>query len=110
MKIKNYIDQNFRRNINLKVIANHFYMNPAYLGQLFKKNFGIYFNEYILQLRIAEARKLLRQTDMRVYEIAERIGFNNADYFVSQFEKLARMTPIEYRNHTRQPAEMKRRP
>jgi len=110
MKVKNYIDQNFRRNINLKVIANHFYMNPAYLGQLFKKNFGIYFNEYILQLRIAEARKLLRQTDMRVYEIAERIGFNNADYFVSQFEKLARMTPIEYRNHTRQPAEMKRRP
>ncbi|HZG84544.1 response regulator transcription factor [Paenibacillus sp.] len=110
LKIKNYIDQNFRRNINLKEIANHFYMNPAYLGQLFKKSFGIYFNDYVLQLRIAEAKKLLRRTDMRVYDIAERIGFNNADYFVSQFVKLERMTPTEYRNHTRQPAGKKRLP
>jgi two-component system response regulator YesN len=101
-QIKRYIDQNFHRNINLKGIANHFYMNSAYLGQLFKKNYGVYFNEYVLQLRITAAKELLRKTDMRNYEIAEKIGFNNVDYFVSQFEKLEQMTPKEYRNRMNQ--------
>ncbi|MNC55149.1 Bifunctional transcriptional activator/DNA repair enzyme AdaA [compost metagenome] len=73
-------------------------MNPVYLGQLFKKSYGVYFNDHVQQLRINEAKKLLRQTDKRVYEIAEQVGFNNADYFVTQFEKLERMTPTEYRN------------
>lgn len=97
-RIKRYIDQNYNRNINLKGIANHFYMNSAYLGQLFKKTFDVYFNEYVMQLRINAAKELLRQTDMRNYEIAEKVGFNNVDYFVSQFEKHEQMTPKEYRN------------
>lgn len=97
-KIKCYVDKNFHENLNLKSIANQFYMNSAYLGQVFKKNYGIYFNDYLLQLRITEAKKLLRQTDLRIYEIAEQVGFKNADYFVTQFEKLEQMTPTEYRS------------
>jgi two-component system response regulator YesN len=100
-KIKGYIDANFATNINLKSIAAKYYMNPVYLGQLFKKTYGTYFNDYVLQLRVGEAKRLLRLTDLRVYEIAERVGFNNAEYFVSQFEKLERMTPTEYRNSLR---------
>lgn len=100
-KVKNYIDANYASNINLKSIAARFYMNPVYLGQLFKKTYGTYFNDYVLHLRVAEAKRLLRLTDLRVYEIAERVGFNNAEYFVSQFEKLESMTPTEYRNSLR---------
>lgn len=96
-KIKSYVDKNFHENLNLKNIANQFYMNSAYLGQVFRKSYGMYFNDYLLQLRITEAKKLLRQTDLRIYEIAEQVGFKNADYFVTQFEKLERMTPTEYR-------------
>jgi two-component system, response regulator YesN len=97
-KIKCYVDKNFHENLSLKSISNQFYMNSAYLGQLFRKHFGMYFNDYLLQLRITEAKKLLRQTDLRIYEIAEQVGFKNADYFVTQFEKLEQMTPTEYRN------------
>lgn len=97
-KIKQYIDANFHKNISLKSIASKFYMNSVYLGQLFKKHYGQYFNDYVLELRINEAKKLLRQTDQRVYEIAERVGFKNSDYFVTQFEKIVHMTPTEYRN------------
>ncbi|WP_338556447.1 response regulator transcription factor [Paenibacillus sp. KS-LC4] len=97
-KIKCYVDKNFHENLNLKSIANQFFMNSAYLGQIFKKNYGMYFNDYLLQLRITEAKKLLRQTDLRIYEIAEQVGFKNADYFVTQFEKLGQMTPTEYRS------------
>ncbi len=96
-KVKSYVDQHYKESINLKSIAAHFYMNTAYLGQLFKKSYGVYFNDYVLRLRIDEAKKLLRQSDLRVYEIAERVGFNKADYFVTQFEKLEHMTPTEYR-------------
>lgn len=97
-KIKEYIESNFHENLNLKGIAAQFYMNPVYLGQLFKKTYGMYFNEFLLQLRIQEAKKLLRQTDLRIYEIADRIGFSNPDYFVTQFEKIENATPTEYRN------------
>lgn len=73
-------------------------MNPVYLGQLFRKTYGVYFNEYLLTLRIEEAKRLLRQTKKRMYEIAELVGFQNADYFATQFEKLENMTPTDYRN------------
>jgi two-component system response regulator YesN len=97
-KIKKYIDANFRENIYLKGIAMEFGMNPVYLGQLFRKHYGVYFNEYLLSLRIEEAKRLLRTTRKRVYEIAEMVGIQNADYFAVQFEKREKMTPTEYRN------------
>ncbi|MGQ8872330.1 response regulator transcription factor [Paenibacillus sp. TSA_86.1] len=97
-KIKRYIDSHYTENISLKSIAAQFYMNPVYLGRLFRKSYNQYFNEYLLNLRIQEAQKLLRQTDLRMYEVAARIGFQNADYFVTQFEKIVNMTPTAYRN------------
>lgn len=98
-KVKNYIDAHFNQNISLKSIAGVFYMNPVYMGQLFKKTYGVYFKEYLMQIRIHEAKKLLRQSDKRIYQIAEEVGFGSPDYFVTQFEKLEQMTPTEYRNH-----------
>ncbi len=98
-KIRSYIESNYSNNISLKSIASQFYINPVYLGQLFKKTYGVYFNDFLLQIRVNEAKKLLRQSsDMRIYEVAEKVGFSNADYFVTQFEKIERMTPTEYRN------------
>ncbi|WP_082651899.1 response regulator transcription factor [Gorillibacterium timonense] len=103
-KIRAYIDAHYQENISLKSIARAFYLNPVYLGQLFKKTYGVYFNDYLLQLRIAAAKKLLRQTDRRIYEVAEQVGFGNADYFVTQFEKLEHLTPSEYRNRLKKDA------
>jgi two-component system, response regulator YesN len=97
-KIKKYIESHYNENISLKSISSKFFMNPVYLGQLFRKSYGLYFNDYLLGLRVQEAKKLLRQTDLRMYEVAERVGFQNADYFVTQFEKLEHMSPTEYRN------------
>jgi two-component system response regulator YesN len=97
-KVKKYIDSHYKENIYLKGIAAEFHMNPVYLGQLFRKNYGVYFNEYVLSLRIEDAKRLLRQTKKRMYEIADLVGFQNADYFAAQFEKLENMTPTDYRN------------
>ncbi|MNJ43602.1 Bifunctional transcriptional activator/DNA repair enzyme AdaA [compost metagenome] len=97
-KIRAYIEEHYHENISLKSIAAAFYMNPVYLGQLFRKTYGVYFNDFLLQLRIGEAKRLLRQTDLRIYEVADRVGFSNPDYFVTQFEKLEKLTPSEYRS------------
>ncbi|WP_166245471.1 response regulator transcription factor [Paenibacillus turpanensis] len=97
-KIKQYIEAHYRENISLKSIAAKFYMNPVYLGQLFRKSYGLYFNEFLLQFRVQEAKKLLRTSELRIYEIAGLVGFSNADYFVTQFEKVEGKTPSEYRS------------
>lgn len=97
-RVKKYIDAHYGDNISLKSIAAHFYMNAVYLGRLFRKSYGMYFNEYLLKIRVEEAKKLLRQTDLRMYEIAAKIGFQNVDYFVTQFEKLEHKSPTEYRH------------
>ena len=96
-QIKKYIHAHFHQPITMKSIANKFYINPVYMGQLFKKTYGIYFKDYVLQVRIQEAKRLLRQSDMRIYEVAEKVGFNNPDYFVTQFEKIVGKTPSQYR-------------
>lgn len=99
-KVKKYIEENYHKNISLKHIAQRFYMNPVYLGQLFRKTYGVYFKKFLLQLRIQQAKKLLRTTDLRIYEIAEQVGFGSVDYFVTQFEKMEGFTPTEYRKQT----------
>lgn len=96
-KVKKYIENHFQENITLKSLANEFYMNPVYMGQLFRKTYGIYYKDFILEVRMNEAKRLLRQTDMRVYQVAESVGFGNADYFVTQFEKYVGITPTQYR-------------
>ncbi|WP_426451878.1 response regulator transcription factor [Paenibacillus sp. S-38] len=97
-KIRKFIECHYMENISLKSIAAKFFMNPVYLGQLFRKTYGVYFNDFLLGIRVGEAKKLLRQTDLRMYEVADKVGFQNADYFVTQFEKLEGVTPTEYRN------------
>ena len=96
-RIKKYIDTHFQEDLRSKHIATKFFMNPVYMGQVFKKTYGMYFKDYILQVRINEAKKKLRQTDLLIYEVAECVGFSNSDYFATQFEKATGMTPSQYR-------------
>ena len=96
-KVKRYVDRHFDENLTLKRLANQFYMNPVYLGQLFKKTYGVYFKDYLLHVRIEKAKEHLRQTDLKVYEVAEAVGFGSSDYFVTQFEKIVGSTPSKYR-------------
>lgn len=96
-KVKRYINKHYNENLTLKRIASKFFMNPVYLGQLFKKTYGVYFRDYLLEVRIEKAKQILRQTDMRIYEVAEQVGFGSPDYFVTQFEKMEGSTPSKYR-------------
>lgn len=95
--IVEHIRKNYPSDLSLKKIAANYYMNPVYLGQLFKKITGMYFNDYLNVIRIEEAKKLLRRTNMKIYEVAAKVGYTDSDYFFSRFEKLNHVSPMKYK-------------
>ena len=96
--ILHYIDHNYATNIKLEVIASLFGYNSAYLGKIFNKNVGESFNSYVDKVRIDHAIELLMDNKLKVYEIAERVGYKNVDYFHKKFKKYVGVSPAEYRN------------
>lgn len=97
-----YVDNNFTENLTLKSLSSRFYVNPIYLGRVFKKQTGTLFNEYLTTLRIEKSKVLLKKTSKKVYEIAEEIGFNDPNYFIAKFLKSEGVTPSSYRKQNKE--------
>lgn len=95
--ILHYINHNYRENLKLESIAPLFGYNSAYLGKIFTKKVGESFNSYLDRVRIEQSKLLLREQELKVYEIAERVGYKNVDYFHKKFKKFCDMSPAEYR-------------
>ena len=96
-KIKEYVERMMHRNITLKEISQIFHFNRSYLGQKFKNEENISFNEYLLIQRMEKAKVLLEQTDMKVYEIANEVGYTEIDWFYKRFKNYTGVSANEYR-------------
>ncbi|MFB9330887.1 response regulator [Paenibacillus aurantiacus] len=92
-----YIDGHFDQKLYLKDLSAQFFINQVYCCQLFKKNLGKTFSEYISELRIKKARKLLKQTQLSIEEIAIKTGYVEYYYFNKVFKKHCGMTPAKFR-------------
>lgn len=92
-----YIDNNYQNNLKLETIAPLFGYNSAYLGKLFTKTIGENFNSYVDHRRIEHSKRLLSQKNIKVYEVSERVGYKNVDYFHKKFKKYVGISPAEYR-------------
>lgn len=92
-----YIGEHFKENISLKEIADILYVNPSYLGYIFKKEYGISFLEHVNRLKAGYGKKLLKTTNLKIYEIAEKVGFSNTRYFVEIFKKYEGIIPSYFR-------------
>lgn len=97
LKIEKYIAQHYMENLSLKSLGDLFYINSVYLGQLFKKEYGMPFKDYLNHFRIQKAIEMLETTEERIYAIATQVGYNNPDYFISKFVQLKGITPHRYR-------------
>ncbi len=97
MKAKEFIELNFRKDIDLNQLAKMFHFTPFYFSRLFKKITGINFKEYLLKLRIEEAKRLLIYSEFSVTNISYQIGFNDSNYFSYIFKKLTGMSPTQFR-------------
>ncbi|WP_169082546.1 helix-turn-helix domain-containing protein [Paenibacillus sp. PL91] len=96
-KVKEYVDEALHQNITLKEISNNLHFNCSYLGQKFKFQENMTFNEYLLQQRMEKAKLLLENTDMKVYEIANEIGYTEMDWFYKKFKAYTGLSANEYR-------------
>lgn len=94
-----YIDHNYQNNIKLESIAPLFGYNSAYLGKIFNKTVGVSFNSYVDHKRIDQSKELLKENHLKVYEIAEQVGYKNVDYFHKKFKKYVGISPAEYRKN-----------
>lgn len=99
--VEQYILENYDQNISLKSLGEQFFINNVYLGQIFKKKFGIAFRDYLNRVRMEQAAALLESTDDKIYAIAEKVGFSNVDYFINKFIQEKNITPRRYRMEKR---------
>lgn len=100
--VEREIGEKYMTNISLKQLGEKFYINSAYLGQLFKKKHGESFKDYLNKVRINKSVELLANTDMKVYEISMAVGYQSLDYFVNKFVAQRGHTPAKYRKSIRQ--------
>lgn len=96
-KVKEYVDEALRENITLKKISNTLHFNCSYLGQKFKFHENMTFNEYLLMQRMEKAKLLLENTDLKVYEIANEVGYTEIDWFYKKFKSYTGVSANEYR-------------
>jgi two-component system response regulator YesN len=97
IKVKDFVHQNYQKDLKLQQVAKDYYVNPVYLGQVFAKTVGMHFNEYLHSVRIEEAKKLLRRTDMKICVIASKVGYSDSEHFVNKFKAITRNLPSDYR-------------
>lgn len=96
-EIKEYLDENYTERITLDALSEKFYINKYYLLEIFKQQYGMGINEYLIHMRITKSKRLLRFTDKTIEEIAYECGMNSLHYFSRVFKKVEGITPSEYR-------------
>ena len=94
--VQKYINGHIDERLSLNEVAAVFGLSPNYLSSLFKKNCGVGFSEYITQRKISRAKALLMEQDVKIYEVADQLGFESAFYFSKVFKKVEGVSPREY--------------
>jgi two-component system response regulator YesN len=84
-------------DLSLTKLGELVYLNPVYLSRLYKQTTGIGLSEYVTQVRLDKANVLLKETNMKIQDIAAAVGFESAAYFSRFFKKEMHVTPNEYR-------------
>lgn len=97
-EIENIIQTQYASCLTIDSIAKTMHFTPNYIGMVFKSVKGIGINRYLMNVRMDNAQRLLRESDLPVGEIALQCGYENVTYFHSCFKKETGITPNEYRN------------
>lgn len=96
-RIRQYIRSRIGEEITREELASHVYLNPAYLSRMFKKETGLSLSDAIIQERIQEAKRMLEQSEYKVTDIAEKVGYTSLGSFSNLFKRVVGVTPQQYR-------------
>lgn len=101
-----FIHENYYKPLDLAMVSNHVSLNYAYFSNLFKKNIGKGFAEYLRDVRLDKARRLLAETEHKIVEVAAMVGYESYKSFTRAFRDVMNMQPTEYRQQMRRKQEM----
>ena len=96
-EIEKYLQANFDRDVKLQEISEHFYISREYISRKFKQEFNVNISDYIVKTRMTKAKSLLKNSQLKIYDIASMIGYQDDKYFRKVFKKVEGITPNEYR-------------
>lgn len=94
-----FIQENYATDLNMAVVSNHVSMNYSLFSYAFKQYTGKNFVNYLKEIRVNEAKRLLAETDMRVIEISQQVGYENEKHFMKIFKSVSGVSPTEYRKN-----------
>lgn len=97
-EVKKFIQKNFwDEKLTTIALAEHVYLTPTYLSAMFKKLTGKTLSEYIIEVRIENSKEYLMDNQMKLFEVAKKVGYNDSNYYAKVFKRLVGCTPSEYR-------------
>ena len=97
-----YIRANYHTDLNMAVVSNEISMNYSLFSYMFKQYTGSNFVNYLKDIRMAEAKRLLGDTDMKIIEISQKVGYDNEKHFMKTFKSLYGVSATEYRRNVQQ--------
>jgi two-component system, response regulator YesN len=92
-----YIRKNYNKDLNLAIISNMVSMNSNYFSSLFKKKTGLSFVNFLQTVRVEKSKALLMEPGPKIYEIAEKVGYNDEKYYCKVFKAITGVSPNDYR-------------
>jgi two-component system response regulator YesN len=97
-KVHRFIEEHLDKPISLQMIAERVHLHPVYVSQMYKSVTGEGLTDYMLRIRMEKSAYLLKNSNLKIYEIGNKFSYQNAPYFIKQFKKVYGMTPQEYRD------------
>ncbi len=101
-EIEKEVAAHYMENLSLRDLGKKYYINSSYLGQMFQKKYHQSFRDYLTKYRIESAKQLLIQSEKRISDIAEEVGYKDTDYFLKKFIEANGCTPSKYRKTARE--------
>lgn len=100
-----YVKENYQNGLTLPAVASRVGFSPDYFSRIFKEETGINFTAFLTRYRLQKALTLLKDTNMKVYEVSIAVGYSNMSYFSTVFKKEYGINPFDFKNSSRQEQE-----
>ena len=98
-RIQSLVEEEMDQGLTVEIIADKINLSRGYTAKIFYQVTGEYLNRYLIQQKIARAKGLLRNSDLKIHEIARQVGYDSAPYFSAAFKNETGMLPREYRDN-----------